>query len=199
MKRATSLLAAVPALATVLLAQGLGEFVGTVNDPSGAIIAGAKVTATEVGTGFVRSVNTSVEGFYTIQSLRPSNYTLTVEAPGFRAFSQTGLTLGADQSATVNVKLEVGATTESIQIVANSVQVDTSTSTIRQVVDESRLVDLPLNGRNAAQLPLLVAGAVLSPNGGADQSGTDQDVPRRCDHLRQRVAPEHHQLPARRR
>jgi hypothetical protein len=79
MKRAMLLLAAVPAVATFLPAQGLGEFVGTVADPSGAVIAGAKVTATEVGTGFARSVNTSVEGFYTIQSLRPSNYTLTVE------------------------------------------------------------------------------------------------------------------------
>jgi hypothetical protein len=78
MKRALSLLVAVPALATLLLAQGLGEFVGTATDPSGAVIAGAKVTATEVGTGFVRSANTSPEGFYTIQSLRPSNYTLTV-------------------------------------------------------------------------------------------------------------------------
>src|SRR5260370_26481780 len=145
MKRARWLLAAVPAVATFLLAQGFGEFVGTVTDPSGAIIAGAKVTATEVGTGFTRSVNTGVEGFYTIQSLRPSNYTLTVEAPGFRTFTHTGVTLCADQSATVNVKLEVGATTESIQIVANSVQVDTTNSTLRHGGDESRMADLTLN------------------------------------------------------
>ena len=153
-------------------AQGLGEFVGTVSDPSGGVIAGAKVTATETGTGFVRSTATTAEGFYTLPSLRPSNYTLTVEAPGFRSFMQSGVTLAADQTATVNAKLELGATTESIQITANSVQVDTSTSALRQVVDESRIVDLPLNGRNAAQLTLLVAGAVNSPNAGADQGQT---------------------------
>src|SRR5260370_31255490 len=172
MKRILFIFAALPADATFLLAQGLGEFLGTVTDPTGAVVAGAKVTATEVGTGFARSTVTSGEGFYTIQSLRPSSYSVTVEAPGFRSFTQTGVTLGADQSATVNMKLEIGATTESIQIVANSIQVDTSTSTIRQVVDESRMVELPLNGRNAAQLTLLVAGAVNSPNGGADQGQT---------------------------
>ncbi len=172
MKRILFIFAALPAAATFLLAQGFGEFLGTVTDPTGAVVAGAKVTATEVGTGFARSTVTSGEGFYTIQSLRPSSYSVTVEAPGFRSFTQTGVTLGADQSATVNMKLEIGATTESIQIVANSIQVDTSTSTIRQVVDESRMVELPLNGRNAAQLTLLVAGAVNSPNGGADQGQT---------------------------
>src|SRR5579862_5882255 len=164
MRHIVLFIGALYSLPALLLAQGSGEFVGTVSDPAGSVISGAKVTVIEVGTGFSRSVDTNSEGSYTVPSLRPSDYILRVEAPGFRAYTQTGITLRADQSATVNIKLELGATSESIQIVANSVQVDTSTSTIKQVVDEERIVDLPLNGRNAAQLTLLVPGAVLAPN-----------------------------------
>jgi hypothetical protein len=160
------------AVAALVQAQGLGEFVGTVTDPSGAVIAGAKVTATEAATGFSRSVTTSGEGFYAIPSLRPADYNLTVEAAGFHTYSQKGIPLAADQSAAVNVKLDVGATTETVNIVGTAIQVDTTTSTIRQVVDGERMVDIPLNGRNAAQLTLLVAGAVNSPNAGADQGQT---------------------------
>ena len=156
----------------VLYGQGLGELVGVVSDPSGAVISGAKVTATEVATGFSRSASTSPEGFFTINSLRPADYNLSVEASGFRTYTRTGVTLAADQSATVNVRLEVGAATESISVNADGVQVDTSTSTLRQVVDEKRIVDLPLNGRNAAQLTTLVAGAVVAPNAGSDQGQT---------------------------
>jgi Carboxypeptidase regulatory-like domain len=153
-------------------AQGLGEFVGTVTDPSGAVVTGAKVTATEAGTGFSRTVITSAEGFYAIPSLRPSNYNLSVLAAGFRNFTQTGIRLEADQSATVNVRLDLGATTETVSIVANGAQVDTTTSTIRQVMDGEKMMEVPMNGRNAAQLTLGIAGAIASPNGGADQGQT---------------------------
>src|SRR5216684_3877010 len=99
------LLSAIPAYG-----QGLGEFVGTVTDPSGGAVPAAKVTVTEAGTGFTRSTTTGAEGYYAIPSLRPAVYNLFVEMPGFRAFKQTGITLKADQTATLNVKLELGAT-----------------------------------------------------------------------------------------
>ena len=114
-------------LSGIVYGQGLGELVGAVSDPSGAVIAGAKVTATEIATRFSRSVTTNAEGFYTITSLRPADYNLTVEAQGFRTHARSGVTLAADQSATVNVRLEVGAAAESISVNADSVQVDTST------------------------------------------------------------------------
>ena len=78
----------------------------------------------------------------------------------------------ADQSLTVNLGLKFGVTTEVVTVTTNAVQVDTATSTLRQVIEQERLFELPLNGRNAAQLTLLVAGAVNSPNGGADQGAT---------------------------
>src|SRR5579871_6602246 len=83
-------------LPAAMRGQGLGEMVGVVTDPSGAVISGARVTATEVGTGFNRSVVTSAEGFFTIPSLRPSDYNLSMEASGFRSYSRTGITLAAD-------------------------------------------------------------------------------------------------------
>ncbi len=168
------LLAAVLLLgcSTFVRAQGLGEFTGAVTDPSGAAVPGAKVTATETGTGFARTAQTNSVGLYVLQSLRPSVYSLTVEVEGFRSYTQSNVTLGADQRATVNIKLEIGATTESVQVIAAAAQVDVSTATMKEVVDEKRIVELPLNGRNAAQLTLLVGGAVSAPSGGADQGQT---------------------------
>ncbi|MGH9632667.1 MAG: carboxypeptidase regulatory-like domain-containing protein [Bryobacteraceae bacterium] len=160
------------AASSVSHAQGLGEFVGTVTDPSGGSIPSAKVTATEAGTGLSRTVLTNAQGYYVIPSLRPSTYDLTVEAAGFHTATQKNVTLGADQRATVNLNLEVGATTETVSVVAAAAQVDTTTATMSEVVNERRIIELPLNGRNAAQLTLLVPGAVNSPSGGADQGQT---------------------------
>jgi Carboxypeptidase regulatory-like domain len=152
--------------------QGLGTISGTVTDPSGAVIPSATVTTTEVETGVSRTAITGANGYYVLNSLRPTNYSLTLTAAGFRQYTQKGITLLADQSATVNVKLEMGSTTETMTVVAAAAQVDTTTATLRQVVDSSRMVTLPLNGRNAAQLTVLVAGAVNAPNQNADQGAT---------------------------
>lgn len=158
--------------ATLSFAQGLGGFVGSVTDPSGAAVPAAKVTVTEEGTGLSRFTMTGQEGYYVIPSLRPAVYNLAVESSGFRNYSQTGVTLGADQTATVNVILQLGATTDTITVSAQSSQVDTATATMRQVVDDRRIIELPLNGRNAATLTLLVAGATSTPNTGMDQGQT---------------------------
>src|SRR2546425_1715306 len=152
--------------------QGLGSIVGRVTDPAGAAVAGAQVTATQEGTGFSRSATTDTEGLYVIPSLQPAIYNLTVEAKGFSTSKESGVTLLADQTLTVNVSVKLGVTTEVVTVTSNAMQVDTSTSTLRQVIEEQRISELPLNGRNAAQLTLLVAGAVNSPNGGADQGAT---------------------------
>ena len=153
-------------------AQGLGSIVGRVSDPAGAGVAGARVIATQEGTGFSRSAVTDSEGLYVIPSLQPANYTLVVEANGFSTSKESGITLLADQTLTVNVGVKLGVTTEVVTVTATNVQVDTSTSTLKQVIEQERISELPLNGRNAAQLTLLVAGAVNSPNGGADQGAT---------------------------
>jgi hypothetical protein len=153
-------------------AQGLGSLLGRVTDPAGAGVAGAQVTATQEGTGFSRAATTDAEGFYVIPSLQPAAYNLAVEAKGFSTTKEHGVTLLADQSLTVNLSLKLGSVTEVVTVTTNAVQVDTSTSSLKQVIEQQRISELPLNGRNAAQLTLLVAGAVNSPNGGADQGAT---------------------------
>src|SRR5947208_12968181 len=152
-------------------AQGLGSIVGTVTDPSGGAIASAQVTATEVGTGFAREASTGVEGHFVLPSLRPAAYRVSVEAKGFSVLNQ-GVTLLADQTLTVNIQLKLGMSTEIVTVSGASSQVDTTTATIAQVVEQQRMVELPLNGRNAAQLTLLTSGTVNSPGGGADQGFT---------------------------
>jgi hypothetical protein len=150
-------------------AQNSGEFVGIVTDTTGAAVAGAKVTATETDTGLSRSVNSGTEGFYTVPSLRPTVYKITVEAPGCRQFTQEGITLEADQKVTVNFKLVVGTVTETIDVNASATEVNTVSGTLSQVVDTARVMELPLNGRNPADLAYTVAGTVTAPLTGADQ------------------------------
>src|SRR6266852_5739437 len=153
-------------------AQGLGSITGRVTDPAGASVAGAQDVATQEGKGFSRTATTDTEGLYVIPSLQPATYILTVEAKGFSTSRETDLTLLADQTLTVNIGLKLGMTTEVVTVSMTALQIDTSTSTLRQVIEQQRISELPLNGRNAAQLTLLVAGAVNSPNGGADQGAT---------------------------
>jgi hypothetical protein len=157
-------------------AQGLGSIAGRVTDPSGAAVASAKVNATQVGTAFSRTAVTDTEGLYVIPSLQPSTYNLTVEAAGFGTSKENGIILLADQTLTVNFGLKLGMTTEVVMVSGNALQVDTSTSTLKQVIEQQRLVEMPLEGRNAAKLSLLVPGTVFSVNGGADQ-GTTKTFP----------------------
>jgi hypothetical protein len=149
----------------VATAQGLGSIGGTITDPSGAVVPSANVIATEVGTGLSRTATSSAQGNYLIPALRPAQYSLNVSVPGFRQFMRTGITLLADQAATVDVRLEVGATAQQMTVQAAATQVDTTTATIKQVVGESQMVELPLNGRNAGDLTMLVAGVSTAPTG----------------------------------
>ncbi|MCG3162990.1 MAG: hypothetical protein JMDDDDMK_04363 [Acidobacteria bacterium] len=164
------------ALPAVSYAQGITSIAGRVTDPSGAVVAGAKVTITDPKTDFSRTATSNEDGYYTLPSLRPAEYKLTIEAVGFRRYERTGLILQVDQTATVNVALEVGVTTDAVVVNADANQVDLQTPTLKQVVEERRINELPLDGRNAATLALLVAGVSESPADGATQC-CDKTVP----------------------
>jgi len=144
-----------------LFGQESGQIVGSLHDQTGAVIPGAKVTATEVGTGLARTATSSNDGAYVLPNLRPTSYILTAEAGGFRVFRQTGVQLLANQSLTINIGMEVGAVTETVNVAGQVLQVDTSTSALAEVVERERIVELPLNGRDAAKLATLVAGTVM--------------------------------------
>jgi len=141
-------------------AQGLGRIVGTVKDSSGALIVDAKVTATESGKGFSRTASADSSGYYVLDSLRPAQYDLSIEATGFRKVEQKAVTLLADQTLTLNVEMQVGTLAASVLVDAGVNQVDTSTSTLKQVIELSRISELPSNGRNVAELTLSVPGSI---------------------------------------
>ncbi len=153
-------------------AQGYGSIVGTVTDPSGAAVSSATVVAKATQTGTETTVNTNGEGAFTFPTLLPTDYSITVTATGFQKYTQSNLVLQANQSATVNVHLQVGAASETVVVTSDIPQVDTTSGTLSQVVDQQRVVDLPLNGRNAAALMTLVAGVVAGPSNGMDEGST---------------------------
>ena len=154
---------------TLMRAQGVSTIVGTVRDPSGAVVPGVTVKATDENTGLSREVTANSQGYYVIPSLRPSTYELSVQAQGFADYLQKGVTLLADQSATVNLSLRLQQAQEVVTVESGVTQVNTTTSTLSEVVNQKQIQDLPLNGRNAATLTLLVPGAVSAPSGGAEQ------------------------------
>src|SRR5262249_44161499 len=139
---------------------------------TGGVIPRATVTVRQTGTGLERSTTSSLEGYFVLPSLPPSTYVLEAKVAGFETFVQKGIVLQADQSLTVNAQLVVASTAEAVTVSAALPQVNTSTGALSQVVDEKRIVDMPLNGRNAATLTLLVAGTVQTPSNGVDQGFT---------------------------
>lgn len=177
--RPTKCTAILHALAVILLAlssppahsQAFGTISGNVTDPSGAGVPGVSVTATETGTGFARSVTSDATGHYVIPNLRPTQYSLTVEAKGFKKAIQKGITLLANQAATVDFTLQLGTAVQSVTVTGAAPLVNTSTQTLSDVVEADRVVDLPLNGRNAVELMNLVAGVSgVSPASTTSQS-----------------------------
>ena len=115
-----------------------------------------------MATGFSRSTTTGETGQFVFPSLRPTQYEIVAEASGFRQYRRSGVELDASQSLTLNIELQVGAVTETVDVVGNAIQVNTTTAELSEVVDQSRIIELPLNGRDAAKLSTLVTGTVLA-------------------------------------
>ena len=153
-------------------AQGLGRITGVVSDPTGAAIPNATIVATRVDTGEKVHATSAASGDYSFPSLAPAHYSIGVQAAGFASFADRDVILQADQALTVNAALKVGVTSDVVEVSTAPPQVDTTTGTLSQVIDQARVNDLPLNGRNAATLTTLVAGAVTAPSTNIDQGQT---------------------------
>jgi hypothetical protein len=117
-------------------------------------------------------VSANSSGAYVFPSLPPAEYTVAATFTGFQSYLQKGIVLLANQAATVNITLQIGATSELVTVAANAVQVDTTTGTLSQVIDRQNVNELPLNGRNAAALTTLVAGVIAAPSDGTDKGNT---------------------------
>src|SRR2546425_7422570 len=151
-----ALLLASPALAQT------GQINGVITDNSGAVVPGTNVRVVEVATGLSRDTVTGADGRYTFTSLRPTTYDITAELTGFRTSQRKGVLLQANENLTVNFAIEVGTLAETVTVSGQSPTVDVTSSALSEVVDSKRIVELPLNGRDAAKLSTLVAGMVLT-------------------------------------
>src|SRR5579863_9583512 len=130
---------------------------GHVTDPSGASIAGASVKMTEVDRRTVHQTITDGTGRFELPNLPTGAYLLEVDAAGFKTYKQTGITLQVASNITVPVVMQIGSVTETVEVSANASMVETKDTSIAQVTDQQRILELPLNGRNLTQL-LTVGG-----------------------------------------
>ena len=138
---------------------------GVVKDPSGAVVANAKVTLKNESTAFERQATSNSGGFYTVTNIAPGYYTVTVEAPGFKKSSSSRNKLDAGVPIAVNMELAVGQLTESVTVEASAAQINTESSTVGKTVEQAQIQNLTLNGRNPLFSALLrpgVRGGALS-------------------------------------
>ena len=147
-------------------AQSTAQINGTVRDDSGGAIPGAEVKATHTATGSVRTVISEPNGVYILTNLPIGNYTVEVAKTGFKTAIESGIVLQVDANPTLDIALKVGAVNEQITVEANAQQVETRSTGIGQVVDNVRVAEMPLNGRNPLELVLLTGMASL-PGPGA--------------------------------
>jgi hypothetical protein len=141
-----------------LLAQTTATIVGRVSDQSGAAVVAGTVTAQNTQTGYVREGTINGEGEYTIPSLPIGQYKITVRSQGFKEYTQTGITLQVGQNARVDVQLQVGSVTESVNVSAEALTIDTESTTVGEVIDNRRIESIPLNGRDVLDLMQLLPG-----------------------------------------
>src|SRR5690606_25973021 len=127
-----------------LSAQTFGEITGMVTDSTGAVIAGAKVTVTNQATGAARAVETNEVGNYSVPFLNPGLYTVTAEIEGFRAARVEGRQVQVGDTQRVNFALEIGAVTEVVEVQAGAEMLNTSDTALGTVIDQQRIVELPL-------------------------------------------------------
>ena len=139
---------------------GTGSIVGTIVDPSGAVVGGARVTITDVATGHVISLVTNSSGAYNSGALIPSNYKVRATAKGFRT-TEVGLTVLVGNTATGNLKLEIGLENQVVEVQGSTVQVNTEQATVQGVLSADQIENLPVNGRNFLDLAQLEPGVQI--------------------------------------
>ncbi len=146
-------------LASISNAQTVaGTIAGLVTDPSGAAIAGASVVVTDIDRNVNIRSTSNETGFYLVTPVPPGRYRVRAEKAGFRSFVIESLPIATQQKATINVALQVGALTESVTITGGAQLIDTTSATLSGVVENKRIIDLPLNGRNVYSLAALTPG-----------------------------------------
>jgi hypothetical protein len=147
---------------------------GVIVDSSGAVVPDAQVKATQTETGQLRNTVSTSDGSYVLPDLPVGPYTLEITRQSFRNYIQSGIILQVGNNVQINVTLQVGITSQEVQVQADAAMVETQDTSISEVIDQRRIIDLPLNGRQATDLIILSGGAANPP--GARATGTHDYV-----------------------
>ena len=144
-------------------AQATAQIVGRITDGTGALLPGVEITAMQADTGFTRTVVSNETGSYVLPNLPLGPYRLTATLPGFQTFAQTGIVLQVGSSPAVNIVLEVGQVAQTIEVIANTALVETRDVGVSSVMENTRLLELPLDGRALVDLVELFGGVTPAP------------------------------------
>ena len=161
------------ALTTAMFAQTAGQISGEVRDPSGALVPDAAVTVTNSATDVSRSTVTNKEGLYSFPDLTPGVYSVKVIAPGFGVMVKANIEIQVQQSLHVDFALTVGSNTQTVEVAANAALLSTENATVGTVIEQQRITDLPLNGRNFWQLVELTPNVTYGFTPAAQAAGRE--------------------------
>src|ERR1700728_3292188 len=153
-----------------------GALTGTVTDPSGGVVVGATVTATNTATGQQRNVTTDSSGVYTIGLLPPGNYNVAFSAAGFKSAEAASVTVNVTETPVLNEKLEIGGQATQVTVESTAETVQTTNATVGAVVGSQEVVDLPLVSRNYTQIADLSPGVVTNVSNAAAVGNGTQDI-----------------------
>src|SRR5258708_496841 len=137
-----------------------GGFSGSVTDSTGAFLPKVKIVATQVATGAKSTTVSEASGEYTIPFLAPGEYSISAEAPGFKRFVRNGITLSVSEHPVIDIRMEVGAVTESVTVDAQAPLVVSGTASVGQIITPQEGEDLPINGRTPMMLANLAFGVI---------------------------------------
>ena len=139
------------------------QITGVVFDPTGATVPEAQIKLTQTDTGLVRTASSGADGHYVVPSLPIGPYKMEVSKQGFSTFVQTGIVLQVNSNPAIDANLKVGSVSEQVVVEAATTMVEVHNTSVGQVIDSNRMVDLPLNGRNPTDLVYFVGAAALAP------------------------------------
>ena len=141
-----------------------GAITGTVTDATGAAVPGAAVTLTNEGTGATQTVTTGADGLYTFVNLNPGEYRIDAEKTSFKHFKREHINIEVQQSARIDVTMELGAVNQTVEVTGETPLLQTTTTSLGQVIDENQVDNIPLNGRNVFNL-ISLAPSVIAQGG----------------------------------
>src|SRR5258708_23479103 len=153
----------------------VGTISGTVRDEKGAVVPKAEVSIQSEGTGIARTVNSDDNGFYLANSLPAGRYTVSTAPSGFKKTVAQAVDLHVAENKVVNLDLQIGQVTETVTVSSDASPVETRSGEVSSLISEKQVTELPLNGRNYAQLALMVPGVSASTTDSFSTAGTGLD------------------------